>query len=102
MFLVVVCKYSYSVGSNRELQNPLKNQFKNDFLVRNSNGNREEIYNKGKGTISIVKNTSNIWTSTTPVNVETLRNVKKSLGKGYNPDYKMLTAYVESYQKTMQ
>ena len=75
----MVCKYSYSVESNRELQN----QFKNDFLVRNSNENREEIKNKGKDTISNVKNTTNIWTSTTSINVATLRNVKKSIGKGY-------------------
>ena len=78
MFLVMVCKYSYSVESNRELQN----QFKNDFLVRNSKQYTKEIKNEGKDTISTVKNTTNIWTSTTSINVATLRNVKKSIGTG--------------------
>ena len=81
LFLVVVYKYSYLVGSNEELQIPSIHQFKNDSLVRDSKRNREEIINEGKDTISMVKNATNILTSKTPTAVDTLRNVKKSIGK---------------------
>ena len=81
LFLVVVCKYSYPIESNKEIQNPLKNQFKNDFLVRNSNENRKEIKNEGKDAISIVKNTAIIWPSTIPIAPDTLTNAKTSIGR---------------------
>lgn len=83
LFLVMVCKYSYSVGSNKELQTSFKHQFKNEFLVRNSNENRKEIKNEGSDNVSMKKNTTRAWPATTSVNAiaaDTLRSVQKSIG----------------------
>ena len=102
LFLVAVCKYSYSGESNKDFQTPSKQQFKNDILVRNPNGKREEIMNEEKNSILVGKNTTNpVWTSSTPIAVATLRNVKKSIGKLYISRIKGRENYCLKIQKRL-
>ena len=93
LFLVVVCKYSYSVESNKELQTSFKHQFKNEFLSMNSNENGEEIKSIGSDNVSMKKNITSTWPETTPVAAiaaDTLRSVQKSIGIDTYLDYEII------------